>query len=149
MVRLYLRAVFHHWAAAMTGTAGLLASVVAAARNSNTLFVVLTAVLGVSFLFLAGYKAWKEERENYEGELAKNQRPEIHGEAFEFVMGIHGHGNAPKHCHGGIRFSINLCNYRAVNTNLVGIEIDRSGMNPPVRFSRPSSFHMRDFDESA
>jgi hypothetical protein len=78
MLRAYLKAIFKHWAASMTGLAGLLASVIGAVRDSNAVFIWLTGALGIALLFFAGYKAWVEENEakiRIQAELKRRTTP--------------------------------------------------------------------------
>jgi hypothetical protein len=133
MVREYLQAIFRHWAAAMTGAAGLLASVIAAANDSNKLFVWMTAGLGIAFLFIAGYRAWREEHMAYLAELGKNQKPEIKGEAYNFRVEMMGSGMGKRSA--DLSFSMDLCNHRQVPTSFIGMRMEGGETTPPSRFS--------------
>jgi hypothetical protein len=75
----YLCAVVGHWKTVMTGVLGLLTSWIAAARESNHLFIALSGVAGLFALFVAGYKAWKDEVVKYEAELARNSVADFRG----------------------------------------------------------------------
>src|SRR6266852_1704763 len=75
----YLCAVFGHWKTVMTGVLGLLTSWIAAARESSNLFIALSGVAGLFALFVAGYKAWKDEVVKYEAELARNSVADFRG----------------------------------------------------------------------
>jgi hypothetical protein len=91
------------------------------------------------FMFLvAQYKAWSLERDKYEAELGKNGRPEIHGEAFGFQVKMRGDDYEPRSCSATIEFSLDLCNYRPIFTNLAGIQINGTAINPPASFSESS-----------
>ncbi|MEP6961304.1 MAG: hypothetical protein ABI995_04460 [Acidobacteriota bacterium] len=132
MLRDYLRAIFRHWAAAMTGAAGLLASVIAAIRNDNVLFIWMTAGLGLAFLLTAGYRAWRQEHVAYLAELEKNQKPEIKGEAYGFRVRMQTSGMGTRGADLILR--MDLCNHRQVPTNFIGVQIEGAQTTPPSRF---------------
>ena len=97
----------------------------------------MTGAAALLMVFVAQYKLWSKEREEREVEQAKNQRPELKGEAHSFeAHGMQGEGlsDGDWHCNTQFRFKVNLCNHRPVNTNITEIRLDGSPLNPPVVF---------------
>lgn len=133
MLREYVRVIFRHWVSAMTGAAGLMASVIAAYNDSNKLFIGMTAVLGLGFLLMAGYRAWREERLAYLAELDKNQKPEIKGEAYGFRVSMRSSGMGKRGAH--LMLKMDLCNHRQVPTSFISVQIEGCQTNPASRFS--------------
>src|SRR5260370_26781740 len=98
----YLCAVFGHWKTVMTGVLGLLTSWIAAARESSHLFIALSGVAGLFALFVAGYKAWKDEVLKYEAEVARNSVADIRGH----IDGVSVHGVGKDRAEVGIAFQL-------------------------------------------
>ena len=110
---------------------------VAAANKSNAWIVASSAALGYISFFTASYRAWKrqhdrsnEERVKRELEEAKNTRPSLRGEVFDFqTQGLYGESNTPN-CFTGIACTIYMCNERNVVTTLKEVIFDGSALQP-------------------
>src|SRR5260370_30108419 len=138
-VKLYLRAFFRHWVAAMTGLGGLIIALIRAVKNSNGLFITLIAGLGVLALFFAGYKAWAEEHERYEEEAKKNAQPDIRGEVSGPNLTQH-LSSAGVPGMATFEFILYLCNYsgRKTNTKEIVVSVADDG-GSQVKFSSITS----------
>src|SRR4051812_40176987 len=94
---------------------------VAATNRGNAWVLGGTGVLAVVFLLVAAYKAWRDEHDKYADAIAKNQRPDIQGEAFNFSgYGIYGDGHYKGQWSADceVSFEIFMCNQNSVNTTL-------------------------------
>jgi hypothetical protein len=110
---------------------------VAASNRGNAWVVGGSALLAVMFFAVAAYRTWRDEYNKYEGEVAKNQQPEIKGEAFDFSgYGRCGDGQYRGHWSANtqVKFELFLCNHRPTNTTLRGLELDGSHLLPAVSF---------------
>jgi hypothetical protein len=111
---------------------------IAATNKGNGWVVGGSAFLATVFFVVAAYRTWRDEHDTYTSEVAKNQRPDIRGEAFDLSgEGIYGEGyDQPGHwsvsCQSS--FELYLCNHNPVNTTLKAIELDGSRLRPPVTF---------------
>jgi hypothetical protein len=136
---LFTTALLQHWLALMSCAAFTFFGVYIAATNRGNSWVVGgSAVLAALFFVVAAYKSWRDEHDRYMLEVAKNQKPEIKGEAFNFTgYGIHGDGQEYGHwsAHSEITFELYLCNQRPITTNLKSIHLDGSRLVPPVSFA--------------
>jgi ABC-type nickel/cobalt efflux system permease component RcnA len=91
----------------------------------------------VLLMFVAQYKLWTTERDRRELEEAKNLRPDLKGEAAGFQpVGIRGAGvNGDEFwVMTEFKFRLSVCNYRDVTTNITGVRLDGSLLDPPVIF---------------
>src|SRR4051812_12902207 len=85
---------------------------VAATNKGNGWVVGGSAILAVVFFVAASYRTWRDEHGKYVAEIARNPRPKIVGEAFNFSgYGIHGEGQEHGHwiAHSEITFDLFLC----------------------------------------
>jgi hypothetical protein len=86
----------------------------------------LTGAISILLVFIAQYKAWLAEREKFEAEEAKNQRPEILGHASNFMTEgplLNSMSDGAKSAAFTLKFDMNLCNHRQVPTNLQDITV--------------------------
>ena len=138
LIRLFAAAMFKHWWELMSCAAFTILGVYCAAANRGNGWVVGgSAFLAAAFFLVAAYSTWRDERQRYTDEVARNGRPDIRGEAFNFSGdGVHGDGLYRGHrcAHSGVTFKLFLCNHSPVNTTLKNIEYDGSHLNPPVEF---------------
>jgi hypothetical protein len=108
----------------------------------------ISAAAFVLSIIPAQFGAWKEERELRDKEVeeerrlreleeAKNQQPEIRGEAFNFMASgkASGHTQGAWSCSANVAFEMEVCNFRQADTNLRGIELDGSEMEHPATFT--------------
>ena len=137
-IRLFAAALFKHWWELMS-CAGftILGVYIAATDRGNGWVVGGSAFLAAVFFVVAAYRTWRDEHEKYTAEVAKNHRPDIRGEAFNFSgYGIHGDGQYRGHWSAScdVTCELFLCNHSPINTTLKGIELDGSRLTPPVTF---------------
>jgi hypothetical protein len=95
-------------------------------------------------LFAAGYQVWRREHRLVEakdaeiGEVSRGKNlPLIKGNAFDFTFnGIIGTGHAEGRWHisSAVLFKVNLCNHNERETNLQGLKLDGSALEPPIEF---------------
>jgi hypothetical protein len=135
---LFITTLFKRWWQLMSCAAFTFLGVyVAATGKGNGWVVGGSAFFAVVFFTLAAYGTWKDTYDKYMTEVATNQKPDIHGEAFDFrCCGIHGDTvyRDYKSTHSGVTFELALCNYRPITTTLKNIEVDGSRLTPLVRF---------------
>ena len=122
---------------------------IAATNKGNAWVVGGSAVFALIFLVIASYRTWRDEHDRYIGEITKNQKPDIRGEAFNFSgYGIFGEGQTCGHWSVDCQttFELFLCNQRPINTTLKDIHLDGSKLVPPVIFrlseDPPASFEL-------
>jgi len=128
----FLRAVIRHWGALVSGGAiiGFLGIWQGTGHPVSPTVYWIVAIVGI---FVACYLAWNEERvakervlRDYEAEVSKNQKPDIHGVARNFKQsGMCGDGREGDRIHAsfGISFDLSLCNHQPIPTNLLNIQI--------------------------
>lgn len=137
-IRLFATAITKHWWALMSCAAFTgLAVYVAATNKGNGWVVGGSAILAVLFFLLAAYRTWRDEHDKYTSQVARNLRPDIRGEAFNFSgSGIHWEGQEYGHWSAScdVSFDMLLCNQKPVNTTLQGLELNGSFLTPPVAF---------------
>jgi len=109
----------------------------AATNRGNGWVVGASALAAAVFFLVAGYETWRDEHVRYILEIAKNGRPDIRGEAFNFSgYGIHAEGH--EHGHWSVdcevTFEIYVCNHNTITTTLKAIEVDGSRLTPPIKF---------------
>jgi len=110
--------------------------------SASAMVVKISALITVAaalwmLVIVAPYDAWKDEREKREAEEHKNQLPDIQGYLQEFVndeqqlatTGITGNCRY-------IRFTCiaHLAGHRPIETNLTGVVMDGSALDPPAQF---------------
>jgi hypothetical protein len=104
----------------------------------NGLFIRGCGALAVLFFVLASYGAWKQQRDLFLAELAKNQNPELRGEAYDFARDpngtiTHTDSNVDGHrVYVPFSFTLAITNHRPVNTNLSKLIIDGREVQPPI-----------------
>jgi hypothetical protein len=129
---------FKHWWELMSCAAFTILGVYIAATNKGNGWVVGgIAFLAAVFFLMAAYRTWRDEHHRYIGEVARNQRPDIKGEAFNFSgYGVHGEGHEHGHWSAGcnVTFEIYVCNHNPITTTLKAVEVDGSRLTPPVNF---------------
>ena len=82
-----------------------------------------SAYLALAALFfrVATYHAWRQEHDKYTGDVAKYQRPDISGEAFNFT-GYRIRADDQSRSHWGssheVTFEVFSCNHSPINTTL-------------------------------
>ena len=137
-VRLFTAALFKHWWELMSCAGFTILSVYIAATNKGNGWVVGgSAFLAAVFFTVAAYRTWRDEHDKYTSEVAKNQRPDVRGEAFDFKGdGVSGDGlyRGHRNAYTGVSFKLFLCNHSPVNTTLKNIDYDGSQLTPPVEF---------------
>lgn len=137
-IRQFLTALVKLWWALMSCAGFTFLGIYAAATNrGNTWIVGGSGVLAALFFGVAAYRAWLYEHNRYMDEAAKNQRPDIQGEAFKFSgCGIsgEGHNEGVWSANTEVEFEMSLCNHRPVATTLKRVELDGSRLEPPVSF---------------
>jgi hypothetical protein len=137
-IRLFAAAMFKHWWELMSCAAFTILGVyIAATDRGNGWVVGGIAFLAAVFFVLAAYRTWRDEHHRYIGEVARNHRPDIWGEAFNFSgYGIHGEGHEHGHCSAdcNVTFEIYVCNHNPITTTLKAVEVDGSRLTPPVNF---------------
>jgi len=109
----------------------------AAANKGNVGLVGGSALLAAAFFGLAAYHAWRREYDNYAGEVANYQRPDISGEAFSF-RGYRFQGDDQSRSHWtsshDVTFEVVLRNHSPINTTLKSIELDGTRLTPALLF---------------
>lgn len=137
-VRLFAAAMFRHWWELMSCAAFTVLGVYCAAANRGNGWIVGGSAFLAAVLFLvAAYRAWRDEHQRYTGEVARNGRPEIRGEAFNFSgYGIYGEGHDHGHWSAdcNVTFEIYICNHNPIITTLKAVEVDGSRLTPPLVF---------------
>lgn len=135
---LFLKALLGHWWALMSCAAFTFLGVYAAAANKASTWIVAgIGFLAVLFFVVAAFKTWADEHRKCVAEIAKNQKPDIRGEAFDFLSSEgSGEGNYRDHwrSYTDLTFELFLCNQRPVTSNLRAIELDGTQLVPPVTF---------------
>lgn len=125
------------WLARMSGPLTVpftIASLFVSSADYRRLF----ALLAILAVLVTCYRTWANEYDRAESEIAKNQKPEIRGEIYEFRRaGAFGDSisGGKRSCHFAVAFKLFLCNYRAVSTTIKEIKLIGSNMNPPTTFS--------------
>lgn len=136
--RLFASALFKRWWELMSCAAFTILGVYCAATNKgNGWMVGGSAFLAAVFFLVAAYRTWRDEHVRYVDEVARNHRPDIKGEAFNFSgYGIHGEGHSHGHWSTScdVTLEIYVCNHRPITTTLKGVELDGSRLKPPVNF---------------
>lgn len=146
MFREYIAVVKRHFgnfiAGPIVGAFGLLAAFIGWKTGASPEFVKWTAWISLAVfplsIFPAQYYAWKDERLELEKERAKNEKPEIGGEAWNFKVGIKGPSVISGKSYFGaqVYFAMRVCNSRQVKTSVRDVILDGSNLNPPVKFYR-------------
>lgn len=95
----------------------------------------VTGSLAGVLILVAQYDTWSQERDRYETEVAKNEKPEIKGELS--IVTVHktkGDIAAERFHSHTFFFHLHLCNQRNVETNIADITIRGSALRPPMVF---------------
>ncbi len=136
----FITAIASDWLARMSGPLTV-PFTIAALFVSSADYRRLFAILAILAVFVTCYRVWASEYDRAEIEIAKNEKPEIRGEIFDFKRrGVFGDSIAREKwsCSFHISFTIYLCNHRTVSTTIKEIKLDGSKMNPPSAFSEVS-----------
>jgi hypothetical protein len=139
-IQKFVIAIMSDWFARMSGPLTVpftIASLFVSSAEYRRLF----ASLAVSALLVTSYRVWVNEYRRAEAEIAKNDKPEIRGEIFDFKRsGILGDSilKGVRSCSFYLTFKIFLCNHREVSTTIKEIRLDGSAVNPPCVFSEVS-----------
>jgi hypothetical protein len=99
----------------------------------------VTGIASAVLIFVAQYDAWSAERDRYENEVSKNQRPEIHGQARNFKWGGFLADSTPgtsKTVSFTVEFQLVLSNLRPVATNLCNISIVGRLLSRSVKYTQ-------------
>ncbi len=86
-VRLFFRSMFSELVSGLTGAASVPFTVAALWVSSHAQRVLYGSLAGV-LLLVSAYRIWLKERSELEKERAKNQKPSLHGEILETLIGI-------------------------------------------------------------
>lgn len=91
-IGLFALALLKHWWALLSCALFTGLGVYAAATNKSNAWVVAgSGVLAFLLFLVAAFMVWRDEHQKYATEVARNRRPDINGEAFNFSgCGIHG-----------------------------------------------------------
>jgi hypothetical protein len=112
---------------------------IALANTGNAWLVGGSVVLVAVFLGVASYHAWREEHDKYISEVARYQRPDISGEAFNFSgYPLQGDDRRSWSASYEVTFEVFFRNHSPINTTLKRIEMDGTRLTPAVLFD----FHM-------
>jgi|SRR5208283_2715369 len=133
----FITAIASDWLARMSGPLTV-PFTIAALFVSSADYRRLFAVLAILAVLVTCYRVWAREYDRAEIEIAKNEKPEIRGEVFDFKRrGVFGDSIVGKKCSCSFHlgFRMYLCNHRAVSTTVKEIKLDGSGMNPKLTFS--------------
>jgi hypothetical protein len=107
--------------------------------------------LALALFIVAAFLAWKSEHESYLSEVAKNERPELSGEAYGFSASydarplydadvlnarfdIDGTDDDSGVLKANLYFNLYLYNQRDVPTLIRSIQLDGSKLTPPLEF---------------
>jgi hypothetical protein len=136
MVKEYFAAIFQSWVGKMSGPAAVLLVFLPLLWPSlfgqSTMLGRATWVAAAICLVIANYSAWKHERDKYEREASRNEKPEIRGKAWNFrKTGMHGDTRLRNESYAtfGIDFDLTLSNHRPATTNLANVSIAGSLMS--------------------
>ncbi len=146
----FIEAIFAEWVSGVTG--GLSAPLFIWALIGSGTPRVASGTLAIVCFYVAAYRVWHRERVALQGERARNSMPEIRGELFDFSVSTYGrgHDNGVWRSHARVRFSVAVCNYRDVQTNIVRLEIDGRKTKPESSVTNVDlSVPGRSFDELA
>jgi hypothetical protein len=137
-VRLFVAALLKHWWHLMSCAAFTILGVYTAGANKGNVWLVGgSAFLAPLFFGVAAYHAWLEEHDKYTGRVAKYQRPDISGEAFNFSgYRIQGDDQSRSHWTSSheVTFEVSFCNHSPITTTLKSIELDGTRLTPAVLF---------------
>ena len=112
---------------------------IALANTGNAWLVGGSVVLVAVFLGVASYHAWREEHDKYISEVARYQRPDISGEAFNFSgYPLQGDDRRSWSASYEVTFEVFFRNHSPINTTLKRIEMAGTRLTPAVLFD----FHM-------
>ena len=108
---------------------------IALANTGNAWLVGGSVVLVAVFLGVASYHAWREEHDKYISEVARYQRPDISGEAFNFSgYPLQGDDRRSWSASYEVKFEVLFRNHSPVNTTLERIELDGTRLTPALLF---------------
>jgi hypothetical protein len=107
----------------------------AASNKGNVALIGGSVFLAVVFFGMAAYHAWRDEHDKFIGELAKYQRPDISGEAFDF-SGYRSQGNDRTDWSASheVTFVLSFRNRSPIKTTLKRIDLDGTRLTPAVLF---------------
>jgi hypothetical protein len=140
----YFTALFHGWVGKMSGPASialLFLPLVWPSLFKDATLVRATWVAAALCFVVANYSAWRYERNKYESEVAKHDKPDIRGSASHFANYDGGH--VDRIIHDGnkrstefkVAFRLELCNHSAVKTNVRRLLFDGSRVVPALEMA--------------
>jgi hypothetical protein len=108
-VRLFFESMFSELGSGLTGVASI-PFTVAALWVSNHVQRVLYGSLAGGLLLFSAYRIWLKEHLELEEEKAKNQKPDLHGEILETLIGICTPASEPPLCASVVLLSVKAWN---------------------------------------
>src|SRR5271170_58212 len=101
----------------------------------------------ILLIWPAQYEAWKQERVERELEVAKNQKPDLRGEAYDFSRNQHGTITSTMSSDEGwtvfvpFHFTLSVTNHRQATTNLSKLILDATDVQPAVSWLNINDAH--------